>query len=195
LPLPSGERGEEAGSTFSDHFDASTWDAWRYYGYCRYIWAEEGCLSLGGHPKWGLINHYRSGEKAVVRGLAWSDLHVRVRVRVVAGQRDAGILFRVRQPAVGYDAQKGYFAGLIATGKVVLGKTDGNTWKQIALVDQKFAPGDWHELFVQARGEEITVGLDGKTVIEARDGDYRSGLVGLRVVDTHALFDDFEVRR
>ncbi|HOA73376.1 MAG TPA: family 43 glycosylhydrolase [Phycisphaerae bacterium] len=196
LPVPSGETGPEPGDEFIDHFDAGNWDHWRYYGYGRYIWVDVGALSLGGTPKWGNANHYRSGEKALVRGYEWADFEASVRVRVLSGGRDAGILFRVQHPAVGYDAQKGYFAGLIPrTRQVVLGKTDGANWKELALVPHAFDAEGWNDLAVEARGDRIIVAVNGRQVITAEDGDYKRGQVGVRVVDSHARFDDFRVRK
>lgn len=196
LPLPSGEPGPKPGDEFVDTFGSGNWDDWRYYGYNRYIWVEDETLSIGGHPRWGLVNHYRSGEKALVRGLEWSDFRAKVRLRFVAGERDGGILFRVQQPALGYDAQQGYFAGLIAGAqRVILGKTDGKTWTEIARASHAFEATDWNELSVEARGERIAVYINGKQAIETADAEYSCGLIGVRVVDTHALFDDFHVRK
>ena len=47
--------------------------------------------------------------------------------------RDAGLLFRTTRPTVGFDALRGYFSGLIPRSRmVVLGKTDGIRWTEIA---------------------------------------------------------------
>ncbi len=194
LKAPAGEAANTPGGNFTDSFDKDNWDAWRYFGYNRYIWAADGCLNLGGHPKWGLVNDYRSGEKALVRGLEWSDFTTQVRVQVKEGNRDAGLLFRVRRPAIGYDAQKGYFAGIIPqTGKVVLGKTDGTRWQELAIADHKLASGQWYTLRVEAIGRRIRVSVDDARGIEVADDTYSKGMIGVRVVDTHALFDDFKV--
>lgn len=194
LSVPSGEVGPEPGGEFTEDFEAGNWDRWRYFGYGRYIQVTDGVLSLGGHPKWGLVNHFRSGEKALVRGCEWVDLRAGVRIRFASGDRDAGILFRVQEPALGYDAQKGYFAGLIpGTRLVVLGKTDGTNWTEIARAEHAFDAKEWQDLAVEARGERIVVSVGDKPVIDARDGQYARGLVGVRVVDTHALFDEFKV--
>jgi GH43 family beta-xylosidase len=196
LPLPLGEARPRAGEQFADEFEAGNWDRWRYFGYSRYVGTKDGGLVLGGHPKRGLVNHYQSGEKVLVRDLEWADFTASVRLRFVQGTRDAGILFRVQEPAVGYDAQKGYFAGLIpGTKLVVLGKTDGRNWTEIARGEYPFDASKWHDLRVEAKGEQITVSVDGRQMLTATDSQYRSGLVGLRVVDTHAIFDSFRVQK
>lgn len=197
LALPAGERHEvQAGEKFVDEFTSGNWDRWRYFGYSSYISVEDEMLNLGGHPRRRMGNVYRSGEKAFVRDQEWTDFSASVRVRFVQGGRRAGMLFRVREPAVGYDTHKGYFAGLVAaTGKVVLGKSDGKNWMEIAVADAAFDPNDWHELKVLARGEEISVSVDDRPVLTARDSQYKTGMVGLGVVDTHAVFDGFRVDR
>lgn len=191
---PSGEPANQPGGSFIETFGENNWDRWSYYGYNRYIWVEGDALTLGGDPGWGLVNHYRTGEKALVRGYEWSDLSAQVRVRIERGEKDAGLLFRVRRPALGYDAQRGYFAGLISgTQKLVLGKTDGRRWQQIALVDCPVQLGRPNTLGVEAIGPQIRVFVDGELKIEATDRDYDRGMVGVRVVDVQAWFDDFRV--
>ena len=45
-------------------------------------------------------------------------------------------------------------------------------------------------LAVQVRGGEFTVLHNETEVLRAEDGTYSSGTIGLRVVDTHAVFSD-----
>ncbi len=195
LPVPSGEAGHVGGGDFRDSFSNETWDEWTYYGHNRYVRIREGRLELGGRPGSGAVNLYRTGEKAIVRGREWSDLSLQVRVRMTAGSRDAGLVFRVSQPALGYDAQRGYFAGLIpGTRKVVLGRTDGAAWHELALVDHPVEVGTWYTLGVEAVGATIRVLVDGQQVISVTDAHHAYGQVGARVVDTAAEFDDFEVK-
>lgn len=195
LAAPSGEQADSAGETFRDDFNAGHWDRWTYYGYRRFIWADRGVLHLGGRPLWGVVNDYRCGEKALVRGFEWGDVTVKVRVRVEEGGRDAGVLFRVRRPSIGYDAQRGYFAGIIPQSrKVVLGRTDGASWRELALADCPVADRQWYALRVEAAGDQIRVFVDDQLRITAKDGRYARGRVGLRVVDSHAMFDDFCVQ-
>lgn len=195
LPVPAGETPNRPGGVFRDHFNQDHWDDWVYYGYNRFIWVEDGVLSLGGDPPWGRTNDYRAGEKALVRGFDWADVSVQSRVRVERGDRDAGILFRVSLPAVGYDAQRGYFAGIIpGTDNVVLGKTDGKDWKELALVDHPVETARWYTLRVEVVGDRIQVFVDDELKIDKTDRAFAHGMVGVRVVDTHAIFDDFQVR-
>lgn len=217
LKAPAGETANQPGGTFRDGFEKGNWDNWVYYGYNRFIWVEEvesavrsevaaplssaqrilrrsPALHVGGVPSWGVVNDYRCGEKALVRGYEWSDLTAKARVRIEKGDGDAGLLFRVRRPAIGYDAQQGYFAGIVPrTKKVVLGRMNGKEWTQLALVDHPIVGGQWYALRIEAKGDEIRVFVDDQLKIAAKDATYSRGMVGVRVVDTYAVFDDFEV--
>jgi len=196
LPLraPSGEPPFLPGADFAETFESGNWDRWRYFGPGGSIRVDSGSLILGSLAMDRGGHRYRMGEKALVRGVEYSDLSVQARVRIERGERDAGILFRVRRPSVGYDAQQGYFAGIIpGTKKVVLGKTDGTRWHEMAVVDHPVEAGRWYSLRVEAVGDRIRVFVDEEQKVNTHDGDYTAGMVGVRVVDTCARFDDFHV--
>jgi GH43 family beta-xylosidase len=165
-----------------------------YYGHQQFLTATKEGVELGAVPK-EPVNDYRSGEKLVLDGGDFTDFTASTRIRFVKGDRDAGLLFRVTDPSVGFDAQRGYFAGIIPNAKaVVLGKTDGSSWKEIARAPVTCDPAKPIDLSVNATGPDITIGVDGKTILTAKDDTYAKGSVGLRVVDTHARFEGLEVK-
>ncbi|MGY8653618.1 MAG: family 43 glycosylhydrolase [Verrucomicrobiia bacterium] len=165
-----------------------------YYGHHQFIkWRANG-VHLGIAPD-RPINAYRSGEKLALDGSVSVDLIAEVSIDFLgnAQARDAGILFRTTGLSVGYDAHRGYFAGVIPkTGLVILGKTNGRAWKEIARAKASIDSSQSQRLRVEAKGETIVVLLNGRKMIEASDSDYSTGTVGLRVVDTHAVFSDFK---
>lgn len=194
LKKPSGERTAAPGKTFTDRFDDNTWDNWCYFGYNRYIAADSGKLALGIDPGWGTANNYRSGEKAVVRGRIWDDLTIQADVTIVEGSRDAGLIFRVAHPAVGYDAMEGYFAGIIpAADKAILGKMDGRRWNELAAKDFPCRVNQPYRLKVTAQADTIRFYVDDALLIEIKDPTYPRGFAGIRVVDTHAQFDNITI--
>lgn len=98
-----------------------------------------------------IINGRRDGEKTIIRNLVWDDFTIQAKVKVVEGDRDAGLIFRVHHPSIGYDMFKGYFAGLIlGADKAVLGKIDGENWHELALVDLPCQENAWYDLKVTA---------------------------------------------
>lgn len=194
LPVPSGEGGNREGNSFSDAFSDQSWDRWVYYGHTRYIDVVRGRLQLGAEPGAAATNRFRSGEKALVRGLDFSDASIRVRMRIRSERREAGVLVRVNEPALGYDAQKGYFAGLNSgTNQLVLAASDGSETRPIIAADFPVSPNQWYTLRVDTVGDSIRVYVDDELMITARDGRFSRGMAGVRVVDTHAEFDDFEI--
>jgi hypothetical protein len=194
LPVPSGQHGYELGGRFTDNFDDARWDRWTFYGWNGFITAARQELSLGWPAAVERVNDFRSGEKALVRGRQWGDAVFSTRLRNEKGGRESGILFRVCQPAVGYDALKGYFASISdGDDRLVLSRCDGAKWEELARADRAISPGQWYTLQIAACGPEMRVSLDGSELIVVCDSTYTSGLAGVRVADTQTLFDDFAV--
>lgn len=194
LDMPSGTPVAASDETARSFPTFESLDEWIYFGHHQMWEVREGVLHLGVQPK-PTINGYRSGEKVILNDADWANVCVAATIRIEEGDRDAGILFRVQRPAVGYDAQEGYFAGIIpGSDRVVLGATDGVGWRHIADADANIELDRDYRLLVTARGEEIVVTLDGKRVIQATDDAYRRGTVGLRVVDSTAAFSDVEIK-
>lgn len=196
LERPSGEKSSKLETPFESSLrPGSDSELWNYLGHHQLIeWSEDG-LHLGSEPS-APINDYRSGEKVLLNGDAPSDVTVAVTIdfRGNGQARDAGILLRTQQPAVGYDAQQGYFAGLIPeAGLAIFGKTDGRGWTEIARADVDIDPHQPQRLRVEAEQDRFTIHIGDRPVLSARDGTYTHGAVGLRVVDTHAVFRDLRV--
>ena len=196
LPLPSGQPQRPRKQALEESFaGARLGSRWGYYGHHRLMAVRDGRLHLGRSEARDPAYIFRTGEKVVHHDFAADDVEVRTRLRFVAGQRDAGVLFRVQYPAVGYDAQHGYYAGLVlGTDLLVLGKTDGTNWQELVRAHTPLGLDQDYELAVRAEGPRIQVSLDGKMLIEHDDATYRRGSVGVRVVDTHAAFDRITAR-
>lgn len=193
LDLPSGTPDaapEHGAKTFSKF---KFLEGWSYFGHHQMSELRDGQLILGVQPR-APINAYRSGEKVVLDDGDWRNLKVAATIRILSGDRDAGILFRIQRPAVGFDAQEGYFAGIIPkSSRVILGATDGLHWRHIADAEASVSVNKDHRLEVTARGDSIVVTLDGKEVLKADDDAFAHGSIGLRVVDTEAAFSDVTV--
>ncbi len=169
---------------------------WRVIAHHQLIdWAADG-LHLGCLPE-DPINVFRSGEKVLLERTPPADCRIEVTIdfRGERGARDAGILFRASGPAVGFDGQRGYFAGLIpASGLVVLGKMDGENWRELARAGVELDPSVPQNLRVECEKAAIVVFHNGRPVLKCADSSYSAGQAGLRVVDTHAVFRDLSIR-
>jgi hypothetical protein len=105
---------------------------------------------------------------------------------------DAGLLFRTSAAAVGIDAYNGYYAGINAAGRVVLGRA-ANSWTQLG--SAAITPGASHHVRVTAVGPQIAVYVDDLATpkISVTDATYASGATGVRVFDAAAAFDNIAV--
>ncbi|MBP2328040.1 hypothetical protein JOF56_008425 [Kibdelosporangium banguiense] len=107
---------------------------------------------------------------------------------------DGGVVFRVTQPTTGPDSYRGYYAGITASGQVLLGKAD-NSWTPLRTVPMPVRPGARYHLRVEAVGPTIKVYADDMSTpkIVVTDTSYSSGANGVRVYNTAASFDNISV--
>ncbi len=171
-----------------------------YYGHHQMVETGGEGLHLGVVPA-EPVNDYRSGEKVVLRDGDYTDLELETAFRIVSGDRAVGALFRAMRPAVGYDAQQAYFAGVVPRRRrLLLAKTDGRSYVELAAEPIEIEPGAAVTLSVRARGPHLEARVDTSpasrstpspvplAVVSAEDADRTAGSIGLRVVDTHAVF-------
>lgn len=166
-----------------------------YYGHHQFYEHGPDGLHLGRHPAQP-VNAYRCGEKFVLRDALYSDLVVSTEFSFVEGDRAAGLLFRATGPAIGYDAQRGYFAGIVPRrNAIMLGMMDGTGWTQLAEAPYQVQTGRRERLSVRAVGDvlEVYLAASQSPALRVRDATYHAGSIGIRVVDTHARFTTLRV--
>jgi hypothetical protein len=97
----------------------------------------------------------------------------------------------VTRPAVGVDSYHGYYAGISAAGRVVLGRAT-DSWTQLGSAT---VTGASHRLRVTAIGPQISVYVDDMATpkISVTDATHASGATGLRVFNAAAAFDNVAV--
>ncbi|KFG84209.1 LysM and DUF180 domain-containing protein [Metarhizium anisopliae] len=108
--------------------------------------------------------------------------------------RNAGFLFRAAGLGNGPDAYHGYYVGIDASSKVVLGRADGD-WKHLGQNNVGIRANQKYRLRVRAVGHSIDVWVDGKPYIQFRDSTYKRGMAGVRVYTTGAVVDNFTVAK
>jgi hypothetical protein len=164
-----------------DNFDDRDAVGWRTFGGS---WsASEGRYAASSSP----------GGKALL-DTNFTNLVQDARITLRSGAGDGGMVFRVTQPANGVDSYRGYYAGISASGRLLLGKAD-NGWTPLASVPVTIRPGVPYHLRVEAVGTSIRVYLDDMTTarIAVTDASHTSGANGLRVFHVSAAFDAFSV--
>ena len=156
-----------------------------------------GWKTYGG--SWAVADgRYRAGRSQGGKALLdtnFADFTQEADVTVSSRGGDAGLTFRVTRPAVGTDSYSGYYAGIGASGKVVLGRVN-DSWTPLRTAALRIGPGSTHRLRVTAVGSSIKVYVDDMTRprISVTDATYPSGANGVRVFDTAAGFDNVAVR-
>lgn len=123
----------------------------------------------------------------------FADLTYEADVTLTSGRGDAGVVFRVTQPAVGTDSYRGYYAGISAAGRLVLGRAD-HGWTELASTPLAVAPGTRYHLRVEAVGPRITVYAN-DVRLDATDATFTTGATGVRVFQAAAAFDTIAVAR
>ena len=166
-----------------------------------------GAAEKGAAGKWVLRQETSGGAKglvlaqedktddryavAVAGDQAFGDVKVSARIKTEAGgYQAAGVAWRLQDPDNYYVARINPDEANVNLFVFVAGKR-----KKLAGVDNKaLKPGTWHTLAVEHIGPAITVLVDGKKLIEAKDTTYaKPGKVGLWVKDdTVARFDDLQ---
>jgi hypothetical protein len=132
------------------------------------------------------------GKSLLVTNFGDLTAEATVTLRAGTGSGDAGIVFRASSPAVGVDSYRGYYAGISAAGRVLLGKAD-NSWTPLASSATTVRPGTAYRLRVEAVGASIRVYVDGVQKLSVTDASFASGANGVRVFNVGATFDDLAI--
>jgi hypothetical protein len=118
------------------------------------------------------------------------DGFVQVMFKPVSGKEDqaGGVVWRCQDADNYYIARANALEDNVTIYHTIKGKRV--SFKNI---DTKVAPGVWHTLRAEFRGNKFTVIFDGKKVIEATDDSFsNAGKVGVWTkADSVTLFDDF----
>ncbi len=146
---------------------------------------------------WSVVNgQYNvgavAGAKSVAIGTNFSNFTYLADVSISGG--DAGLVFRVSNPAVGIDAYNGYYAGLNSSGYVILGKASHN-WTQLATYNMAIAANTLYRMKVVANGSNIQVFVTDMSTpkINYTDTSFSAGAIGVRTFNSAAKFDNISV--
>ena len=166
-----------------------------YYGHHQFYSATENTLTLGTPPT-NPINTYRCGEKITLDVVTPDDFTASVTLDFHgnATGRGAGLLFRTTAPSVGYDAHRGYFVGVKPSQNAVLiGRMDGHGWRELRRAELPIDPSQKQHLTVTATGKNFTISLNNQQVLTLTDPTYKTGTIGLRVVDIPTTFSGLTI--
>ena len=177
--------------TFKQTFDNNTSKGWVVYGGGWFH--KDDALHCASNDN---NSSGRMGSKIVATGTQFKDFTYSADVTVNASG-DAGLMFRVSDPAIGSEAYKGYYLGLNpGTGMIELGKAWEGKWIVIASVKYPVKINEQYQLRIKAVADEFQVFVNGseKPVLEAKDATYQQGSIGLRAYGALATMDNIEVK-
>ncbi len=162
---------QPAAGEFSETFD-STWpQRWTVFGG---NWLASGS-TLSSVPA------SANGAKALAMATAFTNFILEADVSVgPAG--DAGLVFRVSKPDIGANAYCGYYAGISANARKLVFGCASNAWREIASAPAELVANGRCHLKVVAQGAHFQIFLGDKPapLIEARDGSFSGGMIGVR---------------
>lgn len=177
--------------TFKQTFDNNTSKGWVVYGGGWFH--KDDALHCASNDN---NSSGRMGSKIVATGTQFKDFTYSADVTVNASG-DAGLMFRVSDPAIGSEAYKGYYLGLNpGTGMIELGKAWEGKWIVIASVKYPVKMNEQYQVRIKAVADEFQVFVNGseKPVLEAKDATYQQGSIGLRAYGALATMDNIEVK-
>ena len=161
---------------FRDSFAQGNFVGWVPYGGGWFVrnGALHASANSGGGERLG-------GVKAVATGAQFTDFTYDATV-AVGTQGDAGLAFRVTNPAIGPNAFRGYYVGISAEhGQVTLGKSD-NHWSPLSSAHREFTADTPYRMRVEARGPRLRIFVEDmmKPILESTDATFASGAIGVR---------------
>ena len=136
------------------------------------------------------------GTKVVATSTQFSDFIYTADI-TVKSTGDAGLVFRVTDPAIGSEAYKGYYVGLNpATGMVELGKSSNNRWVVIGSSKFPSSLNTKYKVKIRAIGNKIEIFLNDQNnpLITATDQEFSKGSIGLRSYNAMTTIDNLEVQ-
>ena len=177
--------------TYQQRFDNNTSEGWVIYGGGWFY--KDNALHCASNDK---NSSGQRGPKIIATGTDFADFTYSADVAVNA-PGDAGLMFRVSDPAIGSEAHKGYYLGLNpTTGTIELGKASGGKWIVIKSVKYTVEMNKQYQVKVNAIGTQFQVYINGadKPIIDASDSEYTSGHIGLRAYNALATMDNVVVK-
>lgn len=128
----------------------------------------------------------------VLGDAAYADVVLTARVKPIGGQEDraAGLIARVQDRDNYYILRANALENNVNLYKYVRGKRD------VIKEGRATVPaGQWQELRLEVAGNRLRGSLNGRVVVEATDGTFAAGTVGLWTkADSQTCFDDVDAR-
>lgn len=173
---------------FTENFDVSNTDG-SAVGWTTY----QGAWKVSGN-----VYHLTTkgpGFKSVADGTNFANFVYEADVTLKDGTNsdNAGLIFRVSDPASGGDNMKGYYAGLTSNGRVQVGRMNNN-WTELASILYPVKQNTTYRMKIEARGSHIEVYVDGEPIVSLVDTMFAQGAIGVRAHYVSTDYDNISVQ-
>ncbi len=168
---------------YSDNFDDGNANGWLPYGG---TWAIE-------NRKYGV--NPGTEAKSIVYNTNYTNFIYTADV-TIGTSGSAGVIFDVTSPSTGTYAFNGYYVGIDANNdRIDFMRMSTNTFTLITSAWVTIEPYTSYRLRIVRSGGYVKIYLNDMNVpkIDSYDATYSSGSIGVRALDTHALFDNISV--
>lgn len=175
---------------YQQHFDNNASTGWVMYGggwFCK-----DDALQVVANEDGGS----GSGSKIIATGTQFSNFEYTADLSIGSGG-DAGLMFRVTDPAIGADMYKGYYLGLNAeAGTIQLGKVSNKQWIVISSAKLPMEVNKVYKVRLRAVNDKFDVFIDDKKepVLSTADRHYDTGSIGVRAYKALVTIDNIEVK-
>lgn len=177
--------------SFASDFDDNTMRGWVYYGGGWF--AENGALKAASNAgSWGSGIH---GTKAIAASAKFANFAYEADI-TLSEKGNAGLIFRVSNPAIGAEFYEGYYVGMdVGSGRIEIGKASHQRWLSLTSSGRKLISGQKYRIRIEAQGPDLSVFFDNEKepVLTTRDSEFKFGSIGVRSYDSLAAFDNIKV--
>jgi rhamnogalacturonan endolyase len=123
----------------------------------------------------------------------WRDYRVEVSVRPLSLDKEAGLVFRYRTSRRYYRLALEGGARLRLVERLPFDQEFRvSAWRELATSPFKYDTKTWYRLAVSAEGDRLSASVDGRQVMEVRDGELTAGITGV-TANMPARFKSFRV--
>ena len=167
---------------FADDFSKGS-DSWQVSS-GRGFQVSDGKLTLNNTRDVGVVSEIVNKSMSVDNDEITFDMNIK-------DGSYAGIMFRIQDDQTAYKLR--FYAG---SGKVkLLKKVKGGSHVAVAAADADITYSKDHRVNITLVNNQITVDIDGKTVIDHKDDSISDGKIGFEGCNVNAYFDNLEIFR
>ena len=123
----------------------------------------------------------------------WRDYRVEVSIKPLSLDKEAGIVFRYRTSRHHYRLALEQGSRIRLAERLPFDREFRvSAWREVASAPFVYDTRSWHRLEVSAEGDRIRAAVDGRPLIDVRDGELTSGIAGI-TANRPARFKAFRV--